>query len=138
MFCMQRIVHLEPSLQSPTASLASSSFHIPSTSPGPSSPTSPGSISSISTTPSRASNKVRLPDFWREETQECLDEGILDEVCRGDITRTLVTLLNAKFGPKPGRARCEDLARQLILKYPFAKDDLGSGYVCSILILCML
>ena len=40
-----------------------------------------------------------------------------------------MTLLVAKYGPKPVRSRCEELARQLILKYPFTKDDLGSGYV---------
>ena len=62
---------------------------------------------------------------WREETQSCLDEGILNETSRGDIFRTLVTLLVGKYGPRPGRARCEDLARQLILKYPFVKEDLG-------------
>ena len=105
----------------------------------PTSPVSPslpstsrhgGSISSISTTPSR-SQRVQIPDYWREETQSCLDEGILNETSRGDITRTLVTLLVGKYGPKPGRAHCEDLARQLILKYPFVKDDLGTGYVSN-------
>ena len=107
----------------------------------PTSPVSPslpstsrhaGSISSISTTPS-SSERVQIPNFWREETQDCLDEGILNETSRGDITRTLVTLLVGKHGPKPGRARCEDLARQLILKYPFVKDDLGTGYVSNTL-----
>ena len=103
----------------------------------PTSPVSPpstsrrvGSISSISTAPSR-SERVLIPDYWREETQDCLDEGILNETSRGDMTRTLVTLMVAKYGPKPGRARCEDLARQLILKYPFVKDDLGTGYVSN-------
>ena len=77
-------------------------------------------------------NKIQLPKFWREETQEALDEGILNEAVEGDIVRTLVTLLTAKYGPRPGRMLCEDLARQLILKYPFAKDDLGSGYVSGL------
>ena len=30
---------------------------------------------------------------------------------------------------KPTRFQCEDLARKLILKYPFVKDDMGNGYV---------
>ena len=104
----------------------STSVRLPSPSPGLVSPTSPRSFSTISTTPSRV---VQLPEFWRQETQEALDEGILYESVRGDITRTLVTLLTARYGPKPSRTHYEYLARQLILKYPFAKDDLGSGYV---------
>ena len=87
-----------------------------------------GSLSSISTTPSRA-ERIQIPECWRQETQDYLDDGVLDDDSRGDITRTLVTLLVAKYGPKPGRSCCEELARQLVLKYPFAKDDLGSGYV---------
>ena len=118
---MQIVDEYEPIMHSP-ASLASSSVFLPSSSPGPSSPTSPRSFSSISTTPSRTNKKICLPKFWREETQACLDEGILNEVARGDITRTLVTLLTAKYGPRPGRGHCEDVARHLILKYPFAKE----------------
>ena len=45
-----------------------------------------------------------------------------------------MTLLTAKYGPRPSRAQCEDLARQFILKYPFAKDDLGSGYVSGVVV----
>ena len=40
-------------------------------------------------------------------------------------------LLTAKYGPRPG---CQDLARQPILKYPFMKDDMGSGYVRYVLL----
>ena len=69
-----------------------------------------------------------------EETQDALDEGVLNETVRADITRTLVTLLTAKYGPKPSRTQYEDLARQFILKYPFAKDDLGSGYVSGVVL----
>ena len=107
---------------------------LPSPSPSLVSPTSPRSFSTISTTPSRVADRIQLPEFWRQETQEALDEGILDKSVRGDITRTLVTLLTARYGPKPSRTHYEDLARQFILKYPFAKDDLGSGYVS---ILCV-
>lgn len=121
----------DPTTRLPSSSMSPpySSVRLPSPSPGPSSPTSPRLLSSISTTPSRSADKIRLPEFWREETQEALDEGILNETARGDIIRTLVTLLTAKYGPRPSRVHCEELARQFILKYPFAKDDLGSGYV---------
>ena len=53
----------------------------------------------------------------------------MNDESRRDVVHTLVTLLVAKDGPKPGRMHCEDLGRQLILKYLFMKDDLGNGYV---------
>ena len=76
-----------------------------------------------------SSDKIHIPEYWRQDTQDCIDAGVLDDSSRSDIVRTLVTLLVAKFGPRPGRARCEELGRQLILKYPFMRDDLGTGYV---------
>lgn len=116
----------------PSSSQALTNSGLTSPPSGPLSPCSPisraeGSVSSISSF--SRSDKIPIPDYWRQETQDCLDEGVLDDESRGDITRTLVTLLVAKYGPKPGRSRYEELARQLILKYPFAKDDLGNGYV---------
>ncbi len=106
----------------------------PSLSPGPASPLSPTArgegdiiISNLSTTPSSRTDRIQIPDHWREETQDCIDEKVLDDSSRSDIVRTLVTLLVAKHGPKPGRAWCEDLGRQLLLKYSLIKDDLGSG-----------
>ena len=47
------------------------------------------------------------------------------------MVRSLVNLLFAK-DTKPSRANCENLARRLILKYPFLKDDMGIGYVSNI------
>ena len=67
--------------------------------------------------------------FWRDETQESIDNGVLDDDSHSDITCTLVTLLTARYGARPGKDRCQELPRQLILKYPFMKDDMGSGYV---------
>ena len=57
----------------------------------------------------------------------------MDDESRSDVTRTLVTLLTAKYGPRPAKSHCQQLARQLILKYPFMKDDMGSGYVSNVL-----
>ena len=70
-----------------------------------------------------------VPDQWREDTQASIDAKDLSKESRSDISRTLVTLMTAKYGPNPGKAKCEEVARKLILKYPFMKDDLGSGYV---------
>ena len=129
---------------------------LPSNVLGPSSPTSfqlsplsstsqteesASSFSSV-TTPIR-SEKMKIPDFWREETQDCIENGIMDDKSRSDITRTLITLLTTKYGPRPGKNHCQQAARQLILKYPFMKDDLGSGYVSIftylfLFILCVL
>ena len=112
-------------------------FSLGPTSP-PSGPRSPlsrhsrdGSVSSLSTTPCRA-DRIPIPEHWRDETQQCIDNGVLDDECRSDITRTLVTLLTAQYGARPGKDRCQELARQLILTYPFMKDDMGSGYVSPI------
>lgn len=115
----------------PSSSLSSpvqrARFISPSPSPGP---IDDGSVSGFSTA-SHSARIIQIPNHWREETQECIDEGVMDDDSRSDIVRTLVTLLVAKYGPKPGRARCEELSRLLILKYPFMKDDLGNGYVST-------
>lgn len=97
----------------------------PSIELSPNSPFSPslrkeGSVSSFSTT--SQSDKLSI--------QICIDE-VLDDESRSDIVRSLVTLLVSKFGSKPGRSRCEELSHQLILKYPFMKDDIGNEYVSS-------
>ena len=101
-----------------------------STSPDPLSPMSSGSVSSFTSSVATAhSDKIVIPEHWREETENCINEGVLDDLSRSDIVRTLVTLLVAKHGHKPPKAKCEALARQLILKFPFMRDDLGNGYV---------
>ena len=82
-------------------------------SPLSSSPRGEGSISSLSTTPS-CLGKILIPEYWREETQECIDNKVMDDESRSDITRTLVTLLTAKYGTRPRKNHCQDLARQLI------------------------
>ena len=48
---------------------------------------------------------------------------------KNDIVRTLVSMMMSKVGAKPTRGQCEQVARDLILKYPFMKDDIGDGYV---------
>ena len=52
--------------------------------------------------------------------------------CRNDIVRTLVILTISKVVSKPSRSNCEQVARLLILKYPFKKDDVGDGYVSQV------
>ena len=110
-----------------------------SSQPGPStcSPPSPAptvlysnsSVSSACTsTPSSREGDIRIPDHWRPEIEQCLEEKRLTDSARNDVVRTLVSQLFARSN-KPNRYQCESLARRLILKYPFLKDDLGNGYV---------
>ena len=77
------------------------------------------------------SNEIIVPDLWQEDTQACIDAKVLSPESRSDISRTLVTLVTAKHGPNPGKAKFDEVARKLILKYPFMKDDMGSGYVST-------
>ena len=95
----------------------------------PQSPFSPTSDGDESIASSSASRSLTIPDHWREETESCIANRALDADSRNDIVRTLVTLLVSKYGPKPGSANVQKAAQQLILKYPFMADDLGSGYV---------
>ena len=60
---------------------------------------------------------------------ECIKEKKMNHTARKEIVQTLVTLLIAKFGSNPSKAQCETVARRLILKYPFMRDDIGTGYV---------
>ena len=92
---------------------------VPSSGPGPTSPRSTirreGSIASVSSATSRFdSEKVHIPNYWREDTQTCIEEGVLDDESRSDICRTLVTLLVSKHGSRPGRVRCEEISAREI------------------------
>lgn len=91
------------------------------------------SISNVSNSSSTSGmfsyGNFEIPVHWRPETMECIETKRLTNDCRVDIVRTLVTLVTSKVGPKPSKSQLEQVARGLILKYPFMKDDLGSGYV---------
>ena len=85
------------------------------------------STCTVSSTPSK-SGDIDIPDHWRPEIEQCVADQCLTESVRCDMVRTLVNQLFARSG-KPTREQCEHLARKLILKYPFLKDDMGNGYV---------
>lgn len=71
---------------------------------------------------------IVIPDHWRPEIEQCIEDMNFSDSARNEVVRTLVNLLFITSG-KPSRDDCEQLARKLILVYPFAKDDLGNGYV---------
>ena len=76
-----------------------------------------------------------IPSHWRPETNSCIEKKELTPESRNDIVRTLVTLTISKVGSKPSRSNFEQVARLLILKYPFMKDDIGDGYVSQLKII---
>lgn len=84
--------------------------------------------SSLGSTPSRSSSsEIVIPDHWRPEIEQCISEKNISDSARNEIVRILVSILFFKFS-KPTTSQCADVARKFILKYPFAKDDLGNGY----------
>ena len=85
--------------------------------------------SQASMAPSMVSSPVKIPAHWRPDTLKCIKQKSLSCDSRNDIVRTLVSIVMSKIGAKPTRGQCEQVARDLILKYPFMKDDIGDGYV---------
>ena len=89
------------------------------------------SLSTISDTEaSFSATTILIPDHWRPEVEECLRKKILTPNARHEMVRTVVSQLFARH-TRPDRSDCEKVARQMILKYPFTKDDMGCGYVSS-------
>ena len=68
--------------------------------------------------------------MWRPDVEVCIREKSLNNSARDEIVRHLVNLLFS-YSAKPTRADCNQLARKLILTYPWMRDDMGSGYVFS-------
>lgn len=73
-----------------------------------------------------------IPTRWFPEVDDCILQCSLSDSARCEIVRVLVNQLFARMR-EPKRVNCEHHARKLILKYPFMKDDMGNGYVSSLL-----
>ena len=84
-----------------------------------------------STVSVKVNEEIIIPSHWRPEVEVCLNEKSITDSARNMIIRSLVNLLFSKDA-KPSRANCENVARRLILKNPFLKDDMGNGYVSNI------
>ena len=82
--------------------------------------------SSVSTASS--SKEVEIPDKWEPDIQNYLDNHSINGKIRHRMIRILVERMFSKH-PKPTRSICEDLARDLVTKYTFLKDDYGNRYV---------
>ena len=92
----------------------------------PSTPASSVVGSSVST--ASASKEVEIPDNWEPDIQKYLHNQSINCKIRHRMIRVLVERMFSKY-PKPSRANCEELARNLVAKYPFLKDDYGNRYV---------
>ena len=78
---------------------------------------------------SKSDHTIIIPSHWSQQTQSVIDEKKLNPKARNDIIRTLVTLAVSQHGMNPTRNQVENICRELVLKYPFMRDDLGTGYV---------
>ena len=83
---------------------------------------------SIDEAPAPRNSGLIIPDHWRSEIELCIEDKCFTDSARNQVVRTLVNQLFAKSS-KPTRSDCEKVARKLILVYPFARDNLGNGYV---------
>ena len=92
--------------------------------PNPASP-----LASLPTITTQLVSPVKIPTHWRPDTLKCIKLKSMSTDSRNDIVRTLVSMMMSKVGAKPTRGQCQQVARDLILKYPFMKDDIGDGYV---------
>ena len=99
------------------------SYGILSSSSTPTQSLASGPSDSVST-----HGESEIPTHWSLEVAECLAEKCLSDSACQEVVRALVNLLFTR-AKNPTRLDCEYLARKLIMKYPFDKDDLGDGYV---------
>ena len=86
----------------------------------------------LSSPPSSDIESVKIPSKWRDDTLASITEKQLTPAARKEIVQTLVTLVISRFGSNPSTSQFETVARRLILKYPFMRDDIGTGYVSCI------
>lgn len=88
----------------------------------------PTSSLEVSQPVSASTSQLEIPGHWRPEVEDSISNQQLTNPTRAEIVRVLVTILFSRFS-KPTRPQIGAMARKLILKYPFMKDDLGNGYV---------
>ena len=81
---------------------------------------------------------IVIPDTWRADTQTCINYWLEIPEMSGIILLIHLQLLATKVGKNPSRQQIKQVSRSLILKYPFMKDDLGSGYgyVSNYMLVC--
>ena len=109
----------------------------------PRSPISPHSddsdsvFSSVSTSSKGIRRTFKIPDTWRPSIMSCIRGQTLEEqkrmlvpTIRNEVVRDLVTQMYSYY-TKPDKAAVTEVAKKLVQKYPFMRDDgpQVSGYV---------
>ena len=67
-----------------------------------------------------------IPKLWQPDVNTCISEKSLTDSTRDEIVRRLVDNLFSK-SVKPTRNDCVEIARKLIMAYPWMRDDVGIG-----------
>ena len=71
-----------------------------------------------------------IPDYWNSIVDAALKEKRVTPYVRKEIVQTLCTSMKVyAYDQKPTLAQCESVAAELIKKYPFLKDPIGSPTV---------
>lgn len=68
--------------------------------------------------------------MFRPETEQHLAEEVLVDADKKYIVQTLATILMTQV-QRPALKQCGTVAKKLITKFPFLKDDEGDGEVSS-------
>lgn len=96
--------------------------------------------SSVTSSASNSATPIRtfkIPDIWRPSVMECIfaeseaeSRKLLIPTIRNEMVRDLVTQMYAVW-QNPSRQNCTEVAKKLVKKYPFMKDEGASvsGYV---------
>jgi hypothetical protein len=71
-----------------------------------------------------------IPDTWRAEIMTCIRKKSITPKARNALVRDLVVHMYT-YGSRPSRNFCEFTSRRLIMKYPFLRDAVGTGYVST-------
>ena len=71
-----------------------------------------------------------LPKCFSSNVMECLEKKSMEPNVRSAFTRELIVHMTS-YGVRPSTNFCSAVARRVILKYPFLRDAVGSGYVST-------
>lgn len=79
-----------------------------------------------------------LPKCFSAVVMESLEKKDMKPKVRSAFVRELIVHMTS-YGVKPSKNFCSSVARKIVLKYPFLRDAVGSGYVsicnCSVNVL---
>ena len=71
----------------------------------------------------------QIPICWRSEIMPyIIAKEMPTPSIRSALVRDLVVHMYS-YGSRPSKPLCKHVARQLVLKYPFLRDSIGTGYV---------